>query len=1116
MTPNLMQPSRGAAAWTGPTTLWTVLLVVVSGCLLTEATPHLTYHRPAQRGKNWCAFIVNKNVSCTVMDGTESFIQPQYRCSWNQIHCQPTLAYKVGFRPRYVTSYKVVTELEWRCCPGYKGEDCKEGPADKVKQTPLQTPRPSGGKKNLDPHGQQQKPLESKREESNEAQEKKIQTLEEEMIRLTQTIIDMQTSLSTVNENLKITVQEDASKFLNTWLNNLTPTASATGGKTEYYLPGFTGSAEKEDGLKDLVSELTNAREELQKKSDQIEELTRKINLYEERLIDIEEMSRQPTATAPVSNIDDKLEALRNEMLEGMDRKMADLKNSCEYKLINVQQQCEENENGCTEVKEFVLEKETELRNEIDKLRSQIPTSPNGDSSCCNSNIDTILKNLGQKVDRIAEANVVLNARLDSEVQRLSTLTPDQAWNEKLIDLEFKVNVSERNVEEHCFYIEDTLRGLINSSVDSMSNLIDWKLQLLENRLGDANSNHDPADSSNTIPSSVFNEVNELKDVVQKLDNEFRNALHGKGGSLSDNNGNSNNYEVLVQTQLDNTFLLKSLTDTMNEKFELLQNKTSALEESLTDTVNEKFELLQNKTSDLEELKLELGTVKFDIYRIEDSIDLLNDKFGSLKDQVRDINSTVRNTQLGLSAKVEVVQKLFDTTSDASTNGNCCNNLQDSFEILKRELTADKAKCPENSQGIRTELSNVDARVSKLENVCGKLDTISGSLQRIKDGLNKHVTSLWSCIGKINGTIKSHSNDIYGLKNSVQVFQTQITKITTDLQDLTKSKPGEGSVPKHTVQIKVIPQIPPKTTGIPKYPQVPQEPVYPQVPIIPSIPKQPAQPEDPQYPGKPKSPSHEGQPQLPLEPTNTKPKQPPSEPEPPTPTGSIVIPLVPGRNGVIIEHGQAGPPGRMVQTGSAKPQGADGEQDMEMSKGFAGAPGYPKPAKDTKDQISTTTFSESRGESATTVQISFSAGLTERTNSFEVGFIPFNNVLVNDGDYYNPETGIFTVPIEGRYMLSAVLTPEHGHYVEAVLLVNNASVAQLDSSGYRRELLEYHRPSSSKPVCSGIGTFNLIMNLKAADEVAIVLTGGKLANSDSDEMYSTFSGVLLYPSTPLR
>lgn len=34
--------------------------------------------------------------------------------------------YRTHFRPTYKISYKTVTELEWRCCPGYQGYDCRE------------------------------------------------------------------------------------------------------------------------------------------------------------------------------------------------------------------------------------------------------------------------------------------------------------------------------------------------------------------------------------------------------------------------------------------------------------------------------------------------------------------------------------------------------------------------------------------------------------------------------------------------------------------------------------------------------------------------------------------------------------------------------------------------------------------------------------------------------------------------------------------------------------------------------------------------------------------------------------------------------------------------------
>lgn len=81
-----------------------------------------------------------------------------------------------------------------------------------------------------------------------------------------------------------------------------------------------------------------------------------------------------------------------------------------------------------------------------------------------------------------------------------------------------------------------------------------------------------------------------------------------------------------------------------------------------------------------------------------------------------------------------------------------------------------------------------------------------------------------------------------------------------------------------------------------------------------------------------------------------------------------------------------------------------------------------------------------------------------------------------------------------------------------MLSVSNVSVAQLHTAGYRRELLEHHKPRPGKRTCGGTGAFHLVLNLKSGAEVSIVVTGGKLAYTDSDEIYSTFSGVFLYPS----
>lgn len=38
--------------------------------------------------------------------------------------------YRTFFRPRYKIGYKTVTELAWRCCPGFMGEGCHDSPTD--------------------------------------------------------------------------------------------------------------------------------------------------------------------------------------------------------------------------------------------------------------------------------------------------------------------------------------------------------------------------------------------------------------------------------------------------------------------------------------------------------------------------------------------------------------------------------------------------------------------------------------------------------------------------------------------------------------------------------------------------------------------------------------------------------------------------------------------------------------------------------------------------------------------------------------------------------------------------------------------------------------------------
>ena len=102
---------------------------------------------------------------------------------------------------------------------------------------------------------------------------------------------------------------------------------------------------------------------------------------------------------------------------------------------------------------------------------------------------------------------------------------------------------------------------------------------------------------------------------------------------------------------------------------------------------------------------------------------------------------------------------------------------------------------------------------------------------------------------------------------------------------------------------------------------------------------------------------------------------------------------------------------------------------------------------------------------------------------------------------------MFTAPLDGRYLVSGVLTAGPGDPLVVTLSADNRSVQKLQSAV---PTLLGTRAVSGCGGCGGSVSFSLVLSLRKGQRVGLMRTAGKLATSDGRVALSTYSGVFLY------
>ncbi|XP_019305078.2 EMILIN-1 [Panthera pardus] len=1009
-----------------PSTLWSCYLC----CLLTTAVGAASYPprgyslytggggalspgepqaqsapRPASRHRNWCAYVVTRTVSCVLEDGVETFIKPDYQpCGWGQPQCPRSIMYRSFLRPRYRVAYKTVTDMEWRCCQGYGGDDCAEGPAPALGPAPTTPrPRPRPARPNLS--GSSAGSHLSGLGGEGPGESEKVQQLEEQVQSLTKEL----QGLRGVLQGLSGRLAEDVQRAVETAFNGRQQPADAAA----------------RPGVQETLTEIQQ----------QLQLLDNRVSTHDQELGHLNNHhgggggggggGRAPApAPAPPGHSE--------ELPRELERRLQESCSVCLAGLDDFRRQRQEDRERLR-----VLEKRL---TSVEERQRQLPGQAAGRrplQECCPPELGRRLAELERRLDVVAGSVTVLSGRrgtelggaagqgghppgytsLASRLSRLedqfnSTLGPSQeqeeGWPGRPGGLGHWLPAARGRLEK--------LEGLLAN----VSGELGGRLDLLEEQVAGAVQACGQLCSG--APGEQDTQVSEILSALERrvLDSEGQLRLVGSG--LHEVGAAGEARQAALEELQGVVGQLQGRVDALDEttaEFALQLNLTAARLGQLEGLLQARGDEGCGACGGVQE---ELGRLRDGVERCScpllpprgpgagpgvggpsrgplDGFSVFGGSSGSALQALQGELSEVILTFSSLNDSLHELQTTVEGQgADLADLGATKDRIISEINRLQQEATEHATESEERFRGLEEgqaqagQCPSLEGRLGRLEGVCERLDTVAGGLQGLREGLSRHVAGLWAGLRETNSTSQTQAALLEKLLGGQAGLSRRLGALNSSLLLL------EDRL--HQLSLKDL-------TG---------------------------------------------------------------------PAGEAGPPGPPGIQGPPGPAGPPGPPGKDGQKGPIGPPGPQGEQGVE------GAPAAPVPL------------------------VAFSAALSLPRS--EPGTVPFDRVLLNDGGYYDPETGVFTAPLTGRYFLSAVLTGHRHEKVEAVLSRSNLGVARIDSGGYEPEGLENKPVAESQPSPGALGVFSLILPLQAGDTVCIDLVMGQLAHSE--EPLTIFSGALLY------
>ncbi|XP_073462624.1 EMILIN-3 [Aquarana catesbeiana] len=705
-----------------------------------------TYGKPITKHRNYCVYVVEKNVTCTQQDGTEPYIKAEYlKCSWGP-KCPGTVVYRTLFRPKYKIGHKIVTELQWRCCPGHSGDACQEGPPiQPAYHPPYMGPKAAPGQKlfpppktppsypKLPPETLPDPPISPKKSGYGRKLSpifgERLDRLEEEVRRLSQSYDSLQGIVSSLGDSLRLAIQEDTNKMIGSLVSG--PGSSSQSSVGFGVIPDALAEAPHVPG--DLTGKVAEVSELLQSKTELLDEVNGMVMGHEAQLQHLLEAARPSPLTSTEmleQYLEGKIAEAQAKMMEGIEARIQKIQGNCDIKVQEVQKQCQDVEQAAGHRMQQEMDgREVALQRELSKLGARLQELGALDGCCGRlEDLSRRMEELERSLHQLTEEHHTLSQRMDVEVTRLMV---EPQVGTRLDEVESRLNLTEEGVRRCCQ--EGVERGHLLTELDGVRASVDDKVRVLEERILTAVGELTNASAPLALDGAVMPLLDAHLSGIRKEGLEGLEGVQSRlaaveelcaaGCSASGGESLVEIHNEILQCQKQNQDVQKQLSHLNGTVLGIKKQIERQHEEALQGEIT----LLQ----------VNLRSVGRTLHGLEETVN-------RYADTVSQVNLTAEERGNRLSEEMVTVQGQIDGQgSQIRYSRGQLLGLRGDMERMKARLAGQLGSCQVLAREFQGEVAQFERRVNQVESACGAQEaSFFGYLDHVNSTLASHDRGL--------------------------------------------------------------------------------------------------------------------------------------------------------------------------------------------------------------------------------------------------------------------------------------------------------------------------------------------------------------------------------------